>query len=122
MIEPWVSPWSRLIYTRLHHEPFEPEVGDWRHSSNGPLSGANGALPFIIFKRDQAIFESEFSDLEVSTIVPFMPFRFLVSGGVSMRNLMPAFAFPIWTQLERWMKPHMDQWAMFALLAVTKRR
>jgi SAM-dependent methyltransferase len=121
MIEPWVSPWSRLIYTRLHHEPFETEAPDWRHSSNGPLSGANGALPFIIFRRDQAIFESEFSDLEVSTIVPIMPFRYLVSGGVSMRTLMPASAFPIWAQLERWMQPHMDQWAMFALLVVTKR-
>jgi len=121
MIEPWVSPWSRLIYTRLHHEPFETEVRDWRHSSNGPLSGANGALPYIVFKRDQAIFASEFPDLVVSTIVPIMPFRYLVSGGVSMRTLMPNFAFPVWTQLEHWMRPHMDWWAMFALLAVTKR-
>jgi hypothetical protein len=37
MIEPWVSPWSRLIYTRLHHELFETHVRDWRHSSNGPF-------------------------------------------------------------------------------------
>ena len=31
MIEPWVTPWSRWVYTRLHHEPFLPEapgVGD----------------------------------------------------------------------------------------------
>lgn len=121
MVEPWVSPWSRLIYTHLHHEPFEPEARDWRHSSSGPLSGANGALPYIVFKRDQAIFVSEFPDLEVSSILPFMPFRYLVSGGVSMRTLMPAFTFPAWTLLERWMKPHMDHWAMFALVAVTKR-
>ena len=25
MIEPWVSRWSRLIYTRFHHEPFRPQ-------------------------------------------------------------------------------------------------
>ena len=121
MIEPWVSPWSHLIYTGLHHEPFETDVRDWRHSSSGPLSGANGALPYIVFKRDQAIFASEFQNLEISTIQPFMPFRYLVSGGVSMRALMPAFTFLIWTRLERWMKPQMDDWAMFALLAVTKR-
>jgi hypothetical protein len=122
MIEPWVSPWSHLIYTRLHHEPFETQVRDWRHPSNGPLSGANGALPYIIFKRDQAIFASEFQNLEVSTIQPFMPFRYLVSGGVSMRTLMPALTFLIRALLERWMKPNMDYWAMFALLAVTKRQ
>ena len=22
IIEPWVTPWSRFVYTRLHHEPF----------------------------------------------------------------------------------------------------
>jgi SAM-dependent methyltransferase len=27
MIEPWVSPWSRLVYTKLHHEPFRPDAG-----------------------------------------------------------------------------------------------
>src|SRR5262249_31802772 len=26
MIEPWVTPWSRFVYTRLHHEPFQPET------------------------------------------------------------------------------------------------
>ena len=122
MIEPWASRWSRLIYTRLHHEPFETQVTDWRHSNGGPLSGANGALPYIIFRRDQAIFAAEFPDLEISTIEPFMPFRYLVSGGVSMRTLMPAFTFPMWTHLERRMKPLMEYWAMFALLVVTKRR
>jgi ubiquinone/menaquinone biosynthesis C-methylase UbiE len=28
MIEPWVTPWSRFVYGRLHHEPFRPEVAD----------------------------------------------------------------------------------------------
>ena len=26
MIEPWVSWWSKIIYTRLHHEPFRPDA------------------------------------------------------------------------------------------------
>ena len=29
MIEPWVTPWSRFIYNRLHHEPFDPETPFW---------------------------------------------------------------------------------------------
>jgi len=29
MIEPWVSTWSRPIYMRLHHEPFDPDAKDW---------------------------------------------------------------------------------------------
>lgn len=38
MIEPWVTSWSRLIYTRLHHEPFCPEANEWEFPSTGPLS------------------------------------------------------------------------------------
>jgi SAM-dependent methyltransferase len=29
MIEPWVTPWSRLVYSKLHHEPFQPEAVEW---------------------------------------------------------------------------------------------
>jgi hypothetical protein len=120
MIEPWYSPWSRLIYTHLHHEPFFPEEGEWGHSFKGPLSGANGALPWIIFKRDRGIFESQFPELSVTRIEPLMPFRYLVSGGVSMRTLMPAWTFPIWSLLERGLGTWMNAWAMFALVVVTK--
>jgi len=121
MIEPWYSPWSRLIYTHLHHEPFYPEAGEWGHSLKGPLSGANGALPWIIFERDRAIFELQFPELQVSRVEPLMPFRYLVSGGVSMRTLMPAWTFPIWTRLEAGIKTWMNTWGMFALVVLTKR-
>ncbi|MCB0667255.1 MAG: class I SAM-dependent methyltransferase, partial [Saprospiraceae bacterium] len=49
MIEPANSTWGRFIYKNFHHEPFQPE-GDWTISDNGPLSGANGALPWIVFE------------------------------------------------------------------------
>src|SRR5262244_3270831 len=51
MIEPWVTPWSRFVYTRLHHEPFQPEAEQWEFPVRRPRSGANGALPYIIFVR-----------------------------------------------------------------------
>jgi hypothetical protein len=64
MIEPWVSTLSRPIYTRLHHEPFNPDAKDWSFPDTGPLSGANGALPWIIFQRDRHHFESGSASLE----------------------------------------------------------
>jgi len=56
MIEPWSSRWSRLIYTHFHHEPFHPDAQQWSFDTTGPLSGANGALPWIVFWRDRALF------------------------------------------------------------------
>jgi SAM-dependent methyltransferase len=62
MIEPWVTPWSKIIYGKLHHEPFQPEAVSWQFASTGPLSGANSALPWILFSRDRRKFEDEFPE------------------------------------------------------------
>lgn len=120
MIEPWVTPWSRFVYRHLHHEPFCPEASDWRFPSTGPLSGANGALPWIVFVRDRRGFEAEFSRLVIDEIRPFLPFRYLVSGGVGLRSLMPGFTHPLWARLERALKPLMPRLAMFAFIAIHK--
>ena len=90
MIEPWVSPWSRFIYSRFHHEPFRPETPDWEFPRGGPLSAANMALPWVMLVRDREMFDREFPQWRVRRIHPFMPFRYLLSGGVSMRSLAPA--------------------------------
>jgi SAM-dependent methyltransferase len=102
MIEPWVSPWSRLIYSRLHHEPFVPLSQEWSFPSNGPLSGANIALPWILFSRDRLAFKNKFKNLNIETIYPFMPTSYLLSGGVSMRSLMPGKFYPLVRLIEKW--------------------
>ena len=121
MIEPWVSTWSRAIYTWLHHEPFEPGAKDWTFPDTGPLSGANGALPWIIFQRDRREFEAEFRGLEIESVRPFMPFRYLVSGGVTMRQLTPEATFSSWRKLESWLGTWPHHWSMFALIQITRR-
>jgi SAM-dependent methyltransferase len=114
MIEPWVSTWSRPIYSKLHHEPFEPGAKTWTFPATGPLSGANGALPWIIF--DRRDFEAEFRDLQIQSVAPFMPFRYLVSGGVSMRQLMPEVTFGAWRRFDSWLSQWPHHWSMFALI------
>ena len=121
MIEPWVSTWSRFVYTRLHHEPFEPYSRDWSCEGSGPLSSANGALPWIIFERDRHRFEQDFNALEVQAVRPLMPFRYLLSGGVSMRQLMPEATFLFWRKVESLICGHSRHWPMFALIHVRRR-
>lgn len=120
LVEPWVSPWSRLIYPHFHHEPFLPDEPSWNHTLAGPLSGANGALPWIILQRDRSLFETQFPGLRVAKTELLMPFRYLVSGGVTMRSLMPGITFRLWEMLETGLKPWMNSWAMFALVVVQK--
>lgn len=121
LIEPWTSRWSRWVYTRLHHEPFHADAAHWEFPAAGPLSGANGALPWIVFERDRARFEQEFPQWHIERIEPFMPFRYLLSGGVSMRSLMPGWSFGAWRQFERVLGPWMPQLAMFAHITLRRR-
>jgi SAM-dependent methyltransferase len=114
MVEPWVTAWSRLVYTKLHHEPFDPGAAEWGFPESGPLSGANGALPWIVLARDRARFEQEFPMWQIRAVRVGMPFRYLLSGGVSLRSLMPEFTFAFWRLLEDCMRPWMNFWGMFA--------
>jgi len=121
MIEPWVTPWSRLIYGHFHHEPFRPEAEQWEFPSAGPLSSANGALPWILFERDRQVFESEYPSLRIVKRRLMIPFRYALSGGVSMRALVPAWSFRLFRGLETALDPIMSSIAMFALIVVEKR-
>ena len=120
MIEPWVSNWSHFIYTRLHHEAFNPDSHLWEFPSSGPLSGANGALPWILFVRDCAKFEKEFPEWQIELIQPMIPFRYLLSGGVSLRTLAPPWSFGLWTQIERALSPWNNHLAMFAQITLRR--
>ena len=120
MIEPWVTAWSKLIYGRLHHEPFDTMSREWEFLPKGPLSGANSALPWIIFERDRAQFEREFPEWRIREINRIMPFRYLVSGGVSLRSLMPGWAFELWRLAEQALTPWMKTWAMFARVILVR--
>jgi SAM-dependent methyltransferase len=120
MIEPWVSDWSRFIYPRFHHEPFVPQMNGWEFPSGGPLSGSNQALPWIVFERDRDVFEKEFPELRIIRIQPMLPFRYLLSGGVSLRSFMPGWSTSFWRWIENRFKGRMGKWAMFALVALEK--
>ena len=120
MIEPWNSTWSRFIYTHLHHEPFVPGAPDWDFPSSGPLSGANGALPWMIFERDAALFAREFPHLRIRQVRLLMPFLYLVSGGVSMRSILPYGSYGLVAGVESLLGPLLPRTAMFAHIVVQK--
>jgi SAM-dependent methyltransferase len=120
MVEPWFTPWSRLVYGRLHHEPFNSAAESWELPKGGPLSGANGALPWIVFERDRARFEAAFLGLRVRSIRPLMPFSYLLSGGFSALAPMPGWSFRLWRAIERALEPLNPWLAMFALIVLDR--
>jgi SAM-dependent methyltransferase len=120
MIEPANSLWGRFIYKNFHHEPFDVNA-NWEIPTSGPLSGANGALPWIVFKRDIRRFETDFSNLKLTEYKYHTPFRYLVSGGVSFKQLMPNFTYPFFRLFDissSFVSKHLSMFVTIKLLKV----
>jgi hypothetical protein len=120
MIEPWHTPWAKMIFKYLHHEPFDPESKQWTFPKGGPLSQANQALPWMVFSRDRNRFELEFPKLKIKGIEPDMPFAYLLSGGVSLKSFVPGRCFKTCRKLEQMLKPWMKSVAMFAKITLIR--
>jgi len=119
MVEPANSFFGRLIYKNLHHEPFNPE-GSWQIPDSGPMTGANGAAPWIVFVRDKNLFHAQFPQLEIQLITYHTPFRYLLSGGVSFKQLVPNVTYPFFTGLDNLLASVSSGFSMFMTIKVKK--
>lgn len=136
MIEPANTLWSRFIYKNFHHEAFDAQAPEWccrgqakwepgprkagTLQESGPLSGGNGALAWIIFWRDRKIFESEFPSLRIVRMRNHTPLRYLLSGGLTLRQLVPSFSYPAVKAIEYTLPPINDLLGMFQTIELEK--
>lgn len=121
MIEPWVTTWSRFVYKYLHHEPIDPEVIDWHFQKGRPLSQANSALPWIVFRRDRLKFERRFPEWQIDQIRSHTPFCYLLSGGLSFKSFLPGACYKFCRQLEYRLQALNPLIAMFATIVLKRR-
>lgn len=119
MIEPANTPWSRFIFQHFHHEAFNPNA-NWEFESEGPLSTANGALPWIVFHRDRDIFEQEFPQLKILKCQCHTPLRYLISGGLTLKQLAPSWSYSTVTGLEFILSPLNRGIGMFETIILEK--
>jgi SAM-dependent methyltransferase len=118
MVEPWNTGWSRFVHRAFHNEEMIPDATSWDLPPSGPLSGANAALPWIVMVRDRERLEREWR-MKVGLSQPFMPFRYIVSGGVSLRSLQPGWLYPFWCWVDR-LKLFRSRFAVFAVIVVDR--
>jgi SAM-dependent methyltransferase len=120
LIEPYAGPLSRHLTRPLHHEPWD-EAGDWTLPPSGPLTGANMALPSIIFQRDRARYQAEFPNLPVDRLRLHKIILYLLSGGVSMRSFVPGALFRPILALEHLLAPAASLLASMMTVELVKR-
>jgi len=94
----WISTW---ILKYGGHEPFSPESEEWSFDSSGPVSGANGALAWIVFRRDIERFSKLCPTLRLERYEPHTPLRYWISGGLKFWALTPGWSFGMMTSVDR---------------------
>ena len=120
LIEPSAGPLSRRLIRPFHHEPWD-EDGGWTLPPSGPLTGANMALPSIIFTRDRGRYRAEFPHLPIDRVRFHTIALYLLSGGVSMRSLVPGALFRPALAAERLLAPAGSLLASMMTVELVKR-
>ena len=93
MIDVAATPFARFFFRHFHPEPFEPKLG-WRFEQSDSMMDSNQALSWIVFERDLPRFQREHPGLilEEKRWLPWLPY--LLSGGVTRRDLLPTAVVP----------------------------
>lgn len=125
LIEPHNGFCSALLHRHLHtDESFVPHAKSWKTTDiAGPLSGANQALAYIVFTRDIARFNSQYgAKLEIA-YQGYVPnaLRYLISGGLNFRQLLPSVFEPMLRALEYASKPLASYSSLHQVIVIRKR-
>lgn len=123
LIEPAAGPFAAWLYPRLFaSEGYDRHAPAWDTPVGGPMSGANQALSYLVFDRDLARFEREHPGLEVvhRDVLPHWP-RYLLSGGLNFRSLVPCWATPAVLALEWLLYPLRGVLGLHRVLVIRRR-
>jgi SAM-dependent methyltransferase len=115
LLEPYYGPFATFMFKRLFRtEGFDKSYPSWETPVSGPMNGANQALSYIVFIRDRNEYEQKHPSLRiVHQELAGNYLKYLLSGGLNFRQLLPdsftgfiglleKFIFP----LNRWFALH----------------
>lgn len=107
LIEPWHGPLASVFYKNLFHsEGFDKVQEEWMLDQQGPMVGANQALSWIVFHRDREKLSRKWPSLQIVHEDVFDNYlRYLLSGGLNFRQLVPGFLFPAIRLIELGLRP-----------------
>jgi len=94
MLEPYMSPFSYIIYNYFHQEDVDFKIDIWNRriaSKNKKAAfDGNSAIPTIIFSKEIERFHKEFSNLKVIKKELLTFILYPLSGGFDRKSFVPA--------------------------------
>lgn len=107
LIDPYHGALASVFYENVFDtEGFDKMQKEWSNESLGVMMGANQALTYVVFQRDLERFNSTYPGLEVVIQYPLKNYiRYLLSGGLNFRQLLPSFMSPLLKFIEFILSP-----------------
>lgn len=122
LLEPYYGPFATFVFQRLFRsETFDKTALSWETPAAGPMNGANQALSYIVFIRDRAQFERTHPSLTIAhQQVAGNYLRYLLSGGLNFRQLLPNSFTGFVGLLEKLISP-LNRWiALHHIIVIRK--
>jgi SAM-dependent methyltransferase len=117
----WVA--SRFYKKLFDTESFDKDQKEWTNKGAGVMVGANQALSYIVFCRDVGKFHHMFPELTVIYQHPLDNYiRYLLSGGLNFRALVPAFLSPVIRIIEILISPLNRFFALHQVIVIRKKK
>lgn len=94
LIEPWITPFSRLVYTYLHQEECNLKVRPWHEADdqfedNKNAFDGNAAIPYLVLTDGAGALEHVLPELRLVLVERISLFTYLLSFGFKPVNLLP---------------------------------
>lgn len=123
LVEPYHGPLAAAFYARLFEtESFDRTQVTWDDAGRTIMHGANQALSYIVFERDRALFEQRCPTLEIVAQEPLTSWpRYLLSGGLNFRQLVPTRSERLLRGLEHLLAPASRWLALHHVVALRRR-
>ena len=124
MLEPYISPFSYIIYNYFHQEDVNFSVGSLR--SDGVLTNkkrafdGNSAIPTMIFFKNAEIYQRNFTCLRIikKELLTFVVYP--LSGGFDRKSFVPAWCLSCLALIENILKPLKKILAFRTLIVIKK--
>jgi SAM-dependent methyltransferase len=128
LVEPWITPFSYLVYRFFHQEGCDLAACPWDTEGleTGTTKAAfdgNPAIPYLLFQaRSRRRTLADLPHMSPVAVEPFCLFAYLLSFGFKRPNLLPHFLYRVFSIVERKTLPIWRRLAALRVVLVLEKR
>lgn len=124
LVEPWITAFSRFVYTYLHQEGCDMGLTPWLDRVDGfsehkQAFDGNASIPYLLIRHgvEQAV-----PELRLLKVERFSLFTYLLSLGFKRGNLLPGALYPLVYKIETTTRPVWNKFAALRALIIWERQ